>query len=136
MPRVFAASEVEAEMTAVIARIQSLHDSLVAAITPSTACFANVFAPRIEMSNEVDAKTGMIQLLSHAAQNQETRNGPSNANKAFASAAAAWSARTDLFDLIKAAASRNEDIGPGIKALGGREAKRLCCVWTRVAPRP
>ncbi|KAM3470154.1 hypothetical protein MY5147_006591 [Beauveria neobassiana] len=45
------------------------------------------------MSNEVDAKTGMIQLLSHAAQNQETRNAPSNANKAFASAAAAWPRR-------------------------------------------
>ncbi|KAM3535782.1 hypothetical protein ARSEF1564_010339, partial [Beauveria bassiana] len=89
MPRVFAASEVEAEMTAIIARIQSLHDSLVATITPSTACFANVFAPWIEMSNEVDAKTGKIQLLSHAAQNQNTRNAASNANKSFASATAA-----------------------------------------------
>lgn len=115
MPRVFTASEVKAEMAAVIARIQNLHDDLVATVTPSSACFANVFAPWIEVSNEVDAKTGMIQLLSQAAQDQETRSAASNANKEFASATSAWMSRTDLFDLIKAAASRNEDMDPESK---------------------
>lgn len=90
MPRVFAASEVEgAEMAAVIARIHSLHEGLVATVTPSTACFANVFTPWIEVSNEIDAKTDIIQLLSHAAQDQGTRSAASKANKAFRSAAAA-----------------------------------------------
>ncbi|EGX89137.1 metallopeptidase MepB [Cordyceps militaris CM01] len=115
MPRVLAASEVEAEMAAVIVRIHSLHDGLVATVTPSTACFANVCAPWIAVSNEADAKLGMIRLLSHAAQDQETRHAASKANQAFSSAAAAWMARTDLFDFIKAAAARNEDLDPESK---------------------
>ncbi|KAM3522284.1 hypothetical protein NHJ13051_005774 [Beauveria bassiana] len=100
MPRVFAASEVEAEMTAVIARIQSLHDSLVATITPSTACFANVFAPWIEMSNEVDAKTESKYQKRRVKCEQIIciRRG--------------GLVSPDLFDLIKAAASRNEDMDP------------------------
>ncbi|KAK3181177.1 Thimet oligopeptidase [Lecanicillium sp. MT-2017a] len=112
LPRVFAASEIEAEIAAVIAKVHGLQNDLVATVTPSTASFANVFTPWIEVLNEVEATTSMVLLLSHAVQDPETRSAATKANNAYVSAFAAWMARADVFHLFKTAAGRDEDLDP------------------------
>jgi metallopeptidase MepB len=97
-------------MESVIAKFQSMHNTMVQTVTQSTACFANTFEPWGRVANETESDTGMIQLLSYAAADKDTKDAAYEAQELLNSAEAAWMSRTDLFILLKAAADKNEKL--------------------------
>ncbi|KAN0089490.1 zincin [Hyaloscypha variabilis] len=109
-PSVLTSSQIVPTMKTIISKFQAMQETIIRTVTPTTACFSNVFQPWADVSNEVQAQLGMISLLGYAAPSKETHEAVKEAKKLFNVAEAAWTARRDLFILVKAAADKCEEL--------------------------
>ena len=107
-PKIIPADEVIPTTKRYLAECRAVHDAVAKSVTPSTACFENVLKPLIDIENKTQGEEGVIAMLRYASPDQAAREASDEAVGLMNKFSANFTAREDLYLLIKAVRDRGE----------------------------
>lgn len=107
MPR---ADEIVPAIKRILTQIKAVQDHIVDTISPATATFDTVVRPLAEVENATCGEMGVIWMLQYGATEVATQDEVLKARKLYTEAESRWTARDDLYQLLRAVQEKNEDI--------------------------
>lgn len=94
----------------VLGRYRAVRNAVVHDVTLSEACFRNVIKPLIDVDDQNNGEIQVIAMLRYASPSQESREASEAAIKLFGESWSEFTAREDIFLLIKAVHDRGETL--------------------------
>jgi metallopeptidase MepB len=109
-PRMLSAEEILPTTQKVLDRDRAARNAVVHDVTPLEACFRNVIKPLIDVDNQNNAEKQVIAMLRYASPSKECREASEAAIKLLGECWSEFTAREEIFLLIKAVHDRGETL--------------------------
>ncbi|KAK8915310.1 Saccharolysin [Metarhizium anisopliae] len=93
-----------------VQRSRRFHDDLVQTVTPSTATFANVILPLINMENEFALQSNILCFYRHVSEDAEIRAASSKVQTLFNAFLTELLMREDIFTLVRTVHNQSKDL--------------------------
>jgi metallopeptidase MepB len=94
----------------ILEEFRAVRNAVSQSVIPSTACFENVVQPLIDVENRVQGELGVIAMLRYATPDQAAREASDEAVRLMGESDAEFTAREDLYLLIKAVTDKAEHL--------------------------
>ncbi|KAF7118432.1 hypothetical protein CNMCM5793_007949 [Aspergillus hiratsukae] len=106
--RIISSEEIIPTTKRILEEYRAVRNAVSQSVTPSTACFEDVVQPRINVENRTQGELGVIAMLRYASPDQAAREASDEAVRLMGESDAEFTAREDLYVLVKAVADKAE----------------------------
>ncbi|KAH6986940.1 peptidase family M3 [Ilyonectria destructans] len=110
LPRLISAEEMIPNAKKILAEFRHVRNSIAKNVVPSIACFDNVIKPLIDVDNRTQGDLQVMTMLRYASPDKAAREASDEAVRLISECDAEFTARTDLFTLIKAVKDKDEPL--------------------------
>ncbi|KAK7409289.1 hypothetical protein QQX98_008529 [Neonectria punicea] len=110
LPRLISAEEVVRITKKILADVREVRDSVAKNVVPSITCFNNVVKPLINIDNRTQGDLQFMTMLCYASPDKASREASSEAVRLMSECDAEFTARKDLFTLIKVINDKGEPL--------------------------
>lgn len=110
LPRIISAEEIIPTTKRILEEYRAVRNAVSQSVTPSTACFENVVQPLIDVENRTQGELGVISMLRYASPEQAAREASDEAVRLMGESDAEFTAREDLYLLVKAVTDKAEHL--------------------------
>ncbi|KAJ9148665.1 Metallopeptidase [Pleurostoma richardsiae] len=111
-PKVLSAAELIPTMRNILREQAAARDAVVRTVSPSSATFANSIKPLIDVENRTQGEIAVIAMLRYASPDQAAREASDEAIGLLHEFESDFTAREDLYHIIKAVKDKAEDLDP------------------------
>lgn len=110
LPRLIPAEKIIPNTKKILAELREVRNSIPKNVVPSIACFDNVIKPLIDVDNRTQGDLQVMTMLRYASPDKAAREASEEAVRLMSECDAEFTARTDLFTLIKAVNDKDEPL--------------------------
>ncbi|KAF7546701.1 hypothetical protein G7Z17_g8250 [Cylindrodendrum hubeiense] len=110
LPRLISAEEVIPNTKRILAEFCRVRNSVAKNVVPSTASFNNVVKPLIDVENRTQGELQAMTMMRYASPDRAAREASDEAVRLMGECDAEFTARKDLFSLIRAVKDRGESL--------------------------
>lgn len=112
LPKILSTEDIIPTTKTVLNELRAVWDLVAQNVTPSSACFENAVQPLIDVENHTQGTLGVIAMLRYASPDPAACTASEEAVGLISACSSEFTARYDLYRIVKAVKDRCEDLGP------------------------
>ncbi|RFU25411.1 hypothetical protein B7463_g10923, partial [Scytalidium lignicola] len=110
LPQMIPSEQIIPTTKTILAEVRDVRNAVVKNATPSTACFANVIKPLIDIENRIQGRLGLIVMLRYASLDKATREASNEVVRLMGESESEFTAREDFYMLVKAVENKHDEL--------------------------